>query len=298
MEIIQVLTRLGFSEYEAKAYITLLQNNPLNGYELARESKLPRANVYSVLEKLEDRGAVVRLETPSGTRYAPVPPEELTQHLDDQMRGYLAEASNLLGALSQPLQYDYIWNSHGYESLVEHARFLITQAKHSLLIANSPQESLILSKSLDDAAKKNVDIVTLCLEACQEECGRCKGHLFRYKVAPQENNRWLIVIMDGVELLAGEVNAREEAQSVRTRQRLLVNLTASYIRRSIMLAALLEDLKERPFTKLSPETRKALLAVEPVHENGSWLESLHRLVMSGSSPDSTAPAPSGGVPAK
>ena len=71
-DITALLQQLGFSEYEARAYLALLQRNPLNGYELAKVSGLPRANVYAVLQKLEERGAVVRLDMPSGARYAPV----------------------------------------------------------------------------------------------------------------------------------------------------------------------------------------------------------------------------------
>ena len=76
-EIMEVLQALGFGEYEARAYVALLKHSPLNGYELAKDSGLPRANVYSVLGRLEERGAVVRLDTPSGTRYSAIPPSEL-----------------------------------------------------------------------------------------------------------------------------------------------------------------------------------------------------------------------------
>ena len=58
MDVIGVLTNLGFSDYEARAYVALLQRNPANGYELAKRSEVPRGNVYAVLQKLEDRGRV------------------------------------------------------------------------------------------------------------------------------------------------------------------------------------------------------------------------------------------------
>lgn len=277
MDVIQVLARLGFTEYEAKAYVTLLQHEPLNGYELARESKLPRANVYSVLEKLENRGAVIRIESPSGTRCAPIPPSELTRQLSDQMQGYLADAESLLGSLHQPINYEYIWNARGYPALVQHARFLVERAQHTLLIALSPQESLVLKDHLEAAAARGVEITTLCLEACQVECGRCRGHVFRYRVAPEETSRWLMVVMDGVELLAGEIGADEDAQSVRTRQRLLVELTSGYIRRSIALAVLLDDLNGQPADMLTPQARLALQAVDPSHSSGGWLEHLRQL---------------------
>lgn len=64
-----LLQQLGFGDYEARAYVALLQRSPLNGYELAKSSGIPRANIYAVLQKLEERNAVVRLDTPTGSRY-------------------------------------------------------------------------------------------------------------------------------------------------------------------------------------------------------------------------------------
>jgi hypothetical protein len=51
-----LLLQLGFSEYEARAYLALVQRNPLNGYELAKVPGVPRANIYAVLQKLKERG--------------------------------------------------------------------------------------------------------------------------------------------------------------------------------------------------------------------------------------------------
>ena len=80
-DVTALLQQLGFSEYEARAYLALVQRNPLNGYELAKVSGLPRANIYAVLQKLEERGAAVRLDLPNRTRYAPIAPTELTKQV-------------------------------------------------------------------------------------------------------------------------------------------------------------------------------------------------------------------------
>ena len=85
-DTVALMQQLGFGGYEARAYIALLQRSPLNGYELAKASGVPRSNIYPVLQKLEARGAVVRLEMPGGARYTPVPPQELLAQLGDQFQ--------------------------------------------------------------------------------------------------------------------------------------------------------------------------------------------------------------------
>src|SRR5215212_4319528 len=109
-DTVELLQQLGFGDYEARAYIALLQRSPLNGYELAKASGVPRSNVYTVLQKLEERGAVVRLEMPGGTRYTPVPPQELMAQLGTRLQQTLDAAQRSLETLPTPVEPAYIWN--------------------------------------------------------------------------------------------------------------------------------------------------------------------------------------------
>ena len=42
MNAVERLQDLGFSEYEAKAYVALLQSNPASGYQVSKELSVPR----------------------------------------------------------------------------------------------------------------------------------------------------------------------------------------------------------------------------------------------------------------
>lgn len=125
----------------ARPYVALLQRSPLNGYELAKASGLPRANVYSILDKLEERGAVVRLDTPTGTRYSAVPPSELVGHIGSRFSENLTAARRMLEEMAAPPEYEYVWNARGYESLLDHARTLIDSAQKRLLVATWTPEA-------------------------------------------------------------------------------------------------------------------------------------------------------------
>jgi sugar-specific transcriptional regulator TrmB len=67
------LMEIGFGSYEARAYCALLMKSPANGYQIARQSGIPRAKIYECLERLVSRGAAVLVESgESDTRqYAP-----------------------------------------------------------------------------------------------------------------------------------------------------------------------------------------------------------------------------------
>ena len=277
-DIVTQLELLGFGKYEALAYMALLRRSPLNGYELARLSSVPRANIYSVLARLEERGAVLRIDQAGSTEFVPVSPSELTQRLSAGYLEALSDALKSLDELAAPIEHPEVLNAQGYQPMQEHASALIDGARENLLLALWRSESRALSSNVSAAAKRGVDVTTLCLENCAQECGYCQGHIFRYSVVPKQNTRWLIVVSDGQELLCGEIGRNDDAQSVRTRQRLLVDLARWYVRHTIALAAVIDDLGGRLDSLLKPETRAILNVVGPDSQAGGWLTHMQALM--------------------
>jgi hypothetical protein len=135
-----------------------------------------------------------------------------------------------------------------------------------------------LAGELRAAEARGIELTTLCLEACPNECGGCRGRVYRYRVTPDQPTRWLVIVVDGEEVLAGEISAGPEAVAVRTRQRLLVELAGWYIRHSIALATVIEDLGDRLDHLLKPETKALLASVGPEGTGDGWLEHMRRLL--------------------
>jgi HTH-type transcriptional regulator, sugar sensing transcriptional regulator len=263
-ELLAMFTQLGFGEYEARAYVALLQYGPVNGYELARHSGVPRGSIYGALARLEEKGAAVRLEAPAGTRYAAVPAEEVLHRLAGGFQQTLGRLGDLLAQLSEPPQADDVWNASGYGALLDHARSLVDSAGQRLLLATWPEESAALSEQTAGAVGRSAQVSTLCLANCPQECGHCRGRVYRYPTRAEPELRWLIVVPDGREMLAAEIHFTEagrpaaSASVVRTRQRLLVNLAESYIRQSTAMAAVMTGLGPHLESALPPKTREIL----------------------------------------
>lgn len=231
------LQELGFSQYEAQAYISLLHRYPLNGYELAKVSGIPRPNVYAVLEKLQEKGAVVRLDTPDGNRYAPVPAGELIQRLQGQYMASLEAANRSLSEISPHDKGHYVWNVRGYSVVIEHAMAVIQTAQEQLLIAAWPEEAGVLTEFLQNKEESGVQVSTLCLAGCSQMCGACHGDVHTDLFGNREHSPWLIIVADQREVLAGEMDPDSEIIAIRTRQKLMVDLAFGFIRNSIALSA-------------------------------------------------------------
>ena len=276
--ILEQLRELGFSQYEAQAYLCLLQaGKTLSGYEAAKASGVPRPNIYPILQKLEERGAVIRVDSLEGVRYAPLASDELIRRLREHFHASLEAAEESLSALSRRVEPEQVWNARGYGALLEHARSFIQGAQRRLLLAVWPEEAKALGEDVRRASERGVEVTTLCMAGCQQECGNCRGNIHRYPLLAEQPSRWLVLVPDECEVLAGEIQEAGDAILVRTRQKLLVDLAAGYIRHSIALAALVTDLGERLDGLLSPQTQAM---IDSLHEGsqGGWLQQMRRLL--------------------
>ncbi|MBI4310713.1 MAG: TrmB family transcriptional regulator [Chloroflexi bacterium] len=265
------LESLGFGGYEAQAYVALLQGEPMNGYELAKASGVPRPNVYAVLQRLEDKGAVLRMETPAGTRYAAVAPGDLVKRLGDKYQGALDSMKTALEGMGVPLEQRYVWNVSGYEGVIEHARSTIEAAAKDMLVGVWPQEARELGRDTAAAESRGVEVTTLCMAGCPGNCGHCVGRLHRRRVSPGNESRWLVLVGDGEEALAAAVAGNGQGSAVRTKNSVLVELSAGYLRHTIAMATVLSDLGPRLEALLSPEARDVLAGLGP-RQSKSWLE--------------------------
>ncbi|HWC75414.1 MAG TPA: helix-turn-helix domain-containing protein, partial [Gemmatimonadales bacterium] len=97
------LTPFGFTPTESLVYTTLLRLGPATGYAVARAARLARANAYSALEGLVNRGAASRTPPPHRpARYRPTDPQGLLAQLAMRQGEALDRLGRELQELSLP----------------------------------------------------------------------------------------------------------------------------------------------------------------------------------------------------
>src|SRR5512136_371894 len=116
------LVKIGFSEYEAKAYVALLRKSPVTGYELSKLSGVPRSMIYEVLGKLTTRGAALTLRKEGTNLHAPVPAAEFLDQLRREYDALIAELKGELAALTTASDLEYVWNIEGEDNILAKAR--------------------------------------------------------------------------------------------------------------------------------------------------------------------------------
>ena len=61
--LILLLQNIGFSQYEARAYLALLQQSSVTGYELAKNSGIPASKIYQILNRLIERELILVIDS-------------------------------------------------------------------------------------------------------------------------------------------------------------------------------------------------------------------------------------------
>jgi sugar-specific transcriptional regulator TrmB len=82
MRIVSVLKYFGFSDYEAKALISLLSRGEMSAKDIAEVSGIPRTSVYDVMSSLESKGFVEAFGKPK--RFKAIRAEEIISILSEK----------------------------------------------------------------------------------------------------------------------------------------------------------------------------------------------------------------------
>ncbi len=233
------LQALGFSQYEAKAYLALLRGGRQKGYEVAKESGVPRSMVYQALDRLVARGAAYRTEDKEGVFYGAVPPEELLSRFERDLARKIARARESLSRIGPERPAEAIWRVRGPERTVAEAQTLVEQADRALTLSLWQEQLDILQDALLEVRRRGVRIrLVLFGNRADPELGKIYYHHFvdPRVVEGRLRARLFVVVRDHEEVVVGNLVGEGESWAVRTRDPALVLVAEEYVRHDVVLA--------------------------------------------------------------
>jgi len=236
---IDKLVRIGFSEYEAKAYVALLRESPVTGYQLAKLSGVPRSMIYEVLGKLTARGAAMTLRKEGSTQYAPVPAQEFLEQLHREQDALISALENDLSDLDAASDLDYVWNIEGHENIMAKAEEMIGQATCRIYLSLLPATFPALRAVLVDAVTRGVQVVVYSTEVLELPGGRVVSTPIPMEANERVEGLWLLLLVDGEEVLIGELLNENEARASWTGSPLFVFVAEHHMRTDLYLPRVL-----------------------------------------------------------
>jgi sugar-specific transcriptional regulator TrmB len=250
------LVEIGFSEYEAKAYMALLRENPATGYQLAKLSGVPRSMIYEALAKLVARGAAMTLRKGETTQYAPVPPEEFLDQLHREHEELIDSLKDDLVGLASPLDLEYVWNFEGHESIMAKAEEMVLQAQDTIYLALVPATFADLEPALVEAIERGVRVVLYTTGELDLPGARVVVAHVSEETLGQARGLGLLLSIDGEEVLIGEWLEEMQARASWTNSPFLVFITEHHLRTDLYLPRLLSCLGDEALEMIQEEDRE------------------------------------------
>jgi HTH-type transcriptional regulator, sugar sensing transcriptional regulator len=200
MDLLAHLSALGFTEYESKVYVALLQDYPATGYQLSKQAGIPRSMVYEALGRLDTRGAVLKTKEAKATLYRPMPPDALLDRLESEHETRIRVLRHGLDTLYHAHDEGYLWTFDGESPVLNYAENMLVDAEHEAMLVLTDANLATLHDAIHDAATRGVKIGTLLTGQGRLEVGEVARH------PPEETKLHkledsLVVVVDEQEVL-------------------------------------------------------------------------------------------------
>ncbi|MDT8903193.1 TrmB family transcriptional regulator [Anaeroselena agilis] len=215
-EVVSILQQLNFTEYEAKAYLALLEKAPLSGYAISLNSGVPRSKIYEVLSALVSRGDIL-VSQESTPQYLPLPPDELIARRKHRAENTYHVARKALRRFAVTAQHrETIWNIAGHEAIIARVRDEIGRAERRVLLEVWSDDALELRDALEEAARKGVKILIVAYGALDFPFATVYQHYMPEEITAEYGGRWIVSSIDDREIIAGIVSLGAESRAAWT----------------------------------------------------------------------------------
>ncbi|KOP79897.1 TrmB family transcriptional regulator [Cytobacillus solani] len=241
--IYKELQNLGFSQYECKAYIGLLKNSPITGYEVSKRTGVPRSTIYEVLGKLLDKRAIYTVPS-EPVKYSPVPAKELINRLRKTFETSFDYLEKELTSLESERETDVIWRIRGNDHVIEEMLAIINHAKDELWLSIWEPEVPEIKKAIDRKVAEGVNVFTILFGSPKTQLGLTYHHNYMPPDIVQERmgGHLSVAARDGEEVVIANFTETASPWAVKTKDPALVLVAIEYIRHDIMIEEITKEL--------------------------------------------------------
>lgn len=261
-----MLTQIGFTEYEAKVYLTLLHENPATGYHLSKKSGVPRSMVYETLGRLSARGAALESVEGRVTFYTPLPPDLLMDRYEDEQRRMTENLREGLQKLYEATDEDKVWSITGLQPTLAYASRMIAEAQQEVHLVLADDDLEVLSEDIAAAHNKGVSISTLLTGKADLKFGRVAYHP-PLESELQELTNTLVVVSDNHQALIASKSELGTTTTI-TGNHNLVLMARQFVWMELFAQRALAKMGQEFLDQLEPEDRKILISTEEAEDDG------------------------------
>jgi sugar-specific transcriptional regulator TrmB len=198
VRVMASLRDLGLSEYESRAYRSLLQTGATTAKELSRASDVPMGRIYDVLNSLETKNLVRSQAASRPKKYVAVEPETALdrllagkrEELEERISQYeeIAEELEQQLEIAEPVEEPFWTAALGDEEAVDLLAERITAANDEIVFVGSGTTSTVdleaagerIGDELEEALERGVTISVLLHPEIVDRLPESIGRRYRY----------------------------------------------------------------------------------------------------------------------
>lgn len=226
--ILSNLKELGFTEYEGKVYMSLINEHPLSAYNVSKNSGVPHSRVYDITRRLIKKGYV----TSKGTNpelFSPISPEELISRLKRDNSKLTDELKHQLDSIKFTADFDPVWNLSGRTEALEMAEELILEAEEVIFVGLWDQELKFLENAFKKAEARGIKIHILLYGEGKPDFGEVYYHSTENLEDINLVGRSLDLVIDSTVCITGSLGASMPCQAVWTRNKGLIKSIEGFV---------------------------------------------------------------------
>ena len=240
--LISNLTRIGFTEYEAKVYLALLNSSPSTGYQLSKKSGVPRSMVYETLGRLAGRGAVLETFEGRATLYRPLPPDVLLDRYEEDQQRMLVGLRSGMEKIYQSSDEDKVWSISGHRAVFSYATQMLREAQSDIYAVLNDQAIFALESELAAIDQRGIEINALLTGESNLAFGQVAFHP-PLESELQQLTDTLVIVTDNQRALIA--STKQETVATLTGNSNLVLMARQFV--------WMELFAQRIYTKLGPD---------------------------------------------
>ncbi|MFD4704095.1 TrmB family transcriptional regulator [Gottfriedia sp. NPDC058432] len=233
-DLVQQFKKLGFNEYEAKSYVSLVKQGPVTAYQVSKDSGIPRARIYDVLGNLVEKGIVLKEEINDAARYSPLPVDIFLQKAQSEWQSTYSVVSDSLKDLESFGEKvdNRVITLKDYKTIINYCETLIKKAEKRIVISMWDEMYEVLKKELVHATEKaTIQGITLHVE---NPIGNLESHRITPFTETKSTDHWFILSIDSKEMIYGP-SIEERSVAFYTNDPVHIYLLEDYIWHDVLV---------------------------------------------------------------
>ncbi len=254
--MIEYMKKLGFTEYEIKAYFTLLEYYPVNGYNLSKLSKIPRSRIYEVMESLISKSAAFEHLENDQRLFTPLSPNLLFKRLKDEYMKVLDNLNDYAMNLYSEEHKSYEQNViKGRDNIVSFIKLILNDVHKRIAFSIWDEELTELLPLIQNKMSEGIFVRGIYFGK-KSPIDSLVPHRRINRYIAEKKDRYIIIVIDKSHVISGVISQTGISRVTWTQEPGEIDIKDDFIAHDVMVNSYASHVKDLHYEETLDLIRK------------------------------------------